>query len=88
MPAAFIATTSLCWLSAVKAMSVPKRTAKGRKREISSGRRSDTYCHSCASLFPGTARIFPDSPSRSSVMRMRIRATRTARLRVTNSLTV
>ena len=41
MPAAFIATTSLCWLRPVKAISVPSRTEKGRKREISSGRRSD-----------------------------------------------
>ncbi len=42
MPAAFIATTSLFWLRPVKAIRVPSRIEKGRKRETSSGMRSDT----------------------------------------------
>ena len=41
-PAAFIATTSLCWLSDVNAISVPSSTENGRKREISSGTRKPT----------------------------------------------
>jgi len=41
-PAAFIATTSLCWFRPTKAIKVPSSTEKGRKREISSGMRKDT----------------------------------------------
>ena len=42
MPAAFIATTSLFWLRPTKVISVPSRTEKGRKREISIGMRKPT----------------------------------------------
>jgi len=87
-PAAFIATTSLFWFNPMKFISVPTSTEKGRKRENRIGRRSPTYRHRSASVLPGTTRILPDSPSRSSVIRISTSATRTARLRVTNSRTM
>jgi hypothetical protein len=42
MPAAFMLTTSLCWFNVVRVISVPRSTAKGRKRAISCGTRSET----------------------------------------------
>ncbi len=41
-PPAFIAITSLFWLSVTSVISVPSSTEKGRKRAISCGTRSAT----------------------------------------------
>ena len=42
IPAAFMLTTSLFWLRVASVIRVPSSTAKGRKREMSWGIRSET----------------------------------------------
>ena len=86
MPAAFSATISLFWFIVISVKMVPSSTENGRKRAMICGTRSDIYCQTCASVFPGTARIFPDSPSRSSACRTSTSPARMPNVRTRNIL--
>ena len=85
-PAAFIATTSLFWLSVDSVISVASSTEYGRNRATSCGNRSETYVSNCACPLPGAASTLPLSLSRSSICKTSVSISRTARIRTANIL--